>query len=65
LDYFGGPNTASGDLYLDQTPFWRNTILRDIQLGDQPSDYWKEYIFNRVLLEYQPRQKAEDFDDED
>jgi hypothetical protein len=65
LDYFGGPNTASGDLYLDQTPFWRNSILRDIQLGDQPSDYWKEYIFNRVLLEYQPRQKAEDFDDED
>jgi hypothetical protein len=65
LDYLGGPNLAGGDLYLDQTPFWRTSILRDIQLGEQPSDYWKEYIFNRVLSEYQPRKKAEDLDDED
>jgi hypothetical protein len=63
LDYFGGPNTAIGDLYLDQTPFWRTSILRDIQLGEQPSDYWKKYVFRRVLSEYHPRLKEENLDD--
>ena len=65
LDYQGGPNLAGGDLYLDQTPFWRSSILRDIQLQDQPSDSWKEYIFGRVLSEYKPQKRSEDFNSED
>jgi hypothetical protein len=65
LDYLGGPDLAGGDLYLDQTPFWRPSILRDIQLQDQPRDSWKEYIFGRVLSEYKPHRRSEDFNSED
>ena len=65
LDYQGGPDLAGGDLYLDQTPFWRPSILRDIQLQDHPSDSWKEYIFGRVLSEYKPQKRIEDFNSED
>ena len=63
LDYsLGGTSIAPKEQYLSQRPFLKTSIMRDIQNADFPSDDWQEYIFKRVLSEYQPNQRREDLD---
>ena len=63
LDYrIGGTLIAEKEQYLAQRPFLKSSIMRDIQNTDFPSDRWREYIFKRIFIEYQPRQNAKALD---
>ena len=63
LDYrLGGTSIANKENYLAQKPFSKSSIMQDIQNTDFPSDKWREYIFNRVLTEYVPYLRRDNFD---
>lgn len=56
---------ATGDLYFDQMPFLRQSILRDIQRNEYPSKDWEDYIFQRVVSEYRQHENTIELEFED